>query len=222
MKIEIKSRCEGKVLFELETDSLRLCLEAAVKSKANLSGANLYGANLDGKLRLPTGETWDQYLTETVPALLVAGGRRFEDVATAEVWGWHAWDNCPMAIAFGVHSLEDIPIMYRPRADQFIQFFDAKLIPLSAVGRKLCSPPSANTIRDRDGKIARSVRIKSYRNHVLLKADGAVCLVCGCVEPVHPGNGTPAGTLLYAYRQLLERHPRRKHPDPFKLLKRKS
>jgi hypothetical protein len=61
VKFEIKSRCEGKVLFSLETESLKLCVEAAAKSganlyranlsgadlpRANLSGANLYGADL--------------------------------------------------------------------------------------------------------------------------------------------------------------------------------
>ena len=48
MKIEIKHRWLGSVLFSLETESVRLCLEEAVKSKANLYGANLYGANLGG------------------------------------------------------------------------------------------------------------------------------------------------------------------------------
>ena len=46
MKYEIRQRYSGKVLFSLETKSLRLCLEAAVKSRANLSGADLSGADL--------------------------------------------------------------------------------------------------------------------------------------------------------------------------------
>ena len=46
MKFEIKSRFSGAVLFSLETDSLKLCVEAAVKSRANLYGANLYSADL--------------------------------------------------------------------------------------------------------------------------------------------------------------------------------
>ncbi len=46
MKFEIKHRYSGAVLFELECGSMRLCVEAAVKSRANLSRANLYGANL--------------------------------------------------------------------------------------------------------------------------------------------------------------------------------
>ncbi|HVL77609.1 MAG TPA: pentapeptide repeat-containing protein [Noviherbaspirillum sp.] len=53
MKFEIKSRFTGTVLFSLECGSLKLCVEAAVKSGADLRGANLgdanlYGANLRG------------------------------------------------------------------------------------------------------------------------------------------------------------------------------
>ena len=52
-KFEIKHRYSGAVLFEMETDSLKLCVEAAVKSgadlyRANLSRADLIGANLNG------------------------------------------------------------------------------------------------------------------------------------------------------------------------------
>ena len=48
MKFEIKSRFDGSVLFSLETKSIKLTLEAAVRSIADLSGANLSGANLSG------------------------------------------------------------------------------------------------------------------------------------------------------------------------------
>jgi len=46
MKFEIKSRFTGTVLFSLECGSLKLCVEAAVKSGADLYGANLGDANL--------------------------------------------------------------------------------------------------------------------------------------------------------------------------------
>ena len=46
MKIEIKSTLTGSVLFTIEADSMRLAVEAAVKSRAELSGANLYSADL--------------------------------------------------------------------------------------------------------------------------------------------------------------------------------
>jgi hypothetical protein len=50
MLIEIRSRFDGKVLFEHDCDNntIRLAVEAAVKIGANLSGANLSGANLSG------------------------------------------------------------------------------------------------------------------------------------------------------------------------------
>jgi len=48
MKFDIKSRFSGSVLFSLETESLKLCVEAAVKSGAYLYGADLRGADLRG------------------------------------------------------------------------------------------------------------------------------------------------------------------------------
>ena len=48
MLFEIKHRFSGSVLFSLETESLKLCVEAAVKDGANLYGAYLYGADLRG------------------------------------------------------------------------------------------------------------------------------------------------------------------------------
>jgi hypothetical protein len=63
MLYEIPNRFTGSVIFSRETDSMKLCAEAAVKSRAdlsradlscadlscaNLSGANLSGANLSG------------------------------------------------------------------------------------------------------------------------------------------------------------------------------
>ncbi len=116
-------------------------LRGADLGDANLRDANLRDANLreadlrDADLRdaenppawLPTGETWSQYLTEVVPALLTAGGKPLEGFA--EHFQRHSWDNCPMAHAFSGHTLSDVPVLLRPRADQFIQFFDAGLIP---------------------------------------------------------------------------------------------
>ena len=41
MKVEIRSRWSGALLFSLETESLRFAVEAAVKSGADLRGADL-------------------------------------------------------------------------------------------------------------------------------------------------------------------------------------
>ena len=46
MKFEIKHRWSGAVLFSLETDRLKLCVEAAVKSGAHLRGADLEAQDL--------------------------------------------------------------------------------------------------------------------------------------------------------------------------------
>ena len=48
MIFEIKSYIRGGILFSLETESLKLCIEAAVKSRADLSGAALSGSDLSG------------------------------------------------------------------------------------------------------------------------------------------------------------------------------
>ena len=48
MNFEIKHWVSGKVLFSLETENMKLCLEAAVKSGADLRGADLRGADLSG------------------------------------------------------------------------------------------------------------------------------------------------------------------------------
>ena len=50
MNIQIKSRFTAAVLFEhdCENNSVRITLELAIKSGADLSGANLRGANLSG------------------------------------------------------------------------------------------------------------------------------------------------------------------------------
>ena len=45
---EIKHRTTGAVLFALECESLRACVEAAVTADANLKGAYLTGAYLRG------------------------------------------------------------------------------------------------------------------------------------------------------------------------------
>ena len=48
MLFTINNRFDGSVIFSLECGSFRLCVEAAVKSRADLSRANLSRANLSG------------------------------------------------------------------------------------------------------------------------------------------------------------------------------
>jgi len=103
---------------------------------ANLYGANLTGAYLEETTILETGETWKVYLKEVVPALLVAGGKVLKDMLVPKIWECHSWDNCPMAEAFSVHNIDKIPALYRPRAEQFIRYFDAKLITLGMLKKR--------------------------------------------------------------------------------------
>jgi len=123
---------------DLRVANLRVaCLEGADLRSADLRGADLEGADLYGAdltwAILPTGEHWERYLSEVVPALLVAGGRALESVACAEHWDCHTWSNCPMSAAFGTDREDGVPLLLRPRVLQFIQFFDSGLIPLAAV-----------------------------------------------------------------------------------------
>jgi len=46
--IQIKSRWSNSVRFELETDSIRVAVEAGVRAGADLGGADLGGADLRG------------------------------------------------------------------------------------------------------------------------------------------------------------------------------
>ena len=114
-------------------------LDNARLDSCNLVNANLINARLDNaslaNARLPTGETWDEYITQVVPALLTAGGRELAAVATEQTWACHTWENCPIAEAFETHGLFDVPMLLRPRVEQFLQLFDARVIPLEAVLR---------------------------------------------------------------------------------------
>ena len=133
--IEIKS-IGGAVLHTVDADSLvGANLRGAGLRGADLRGADLRGAGLRGAT-LPTGETWELYLGELVPALCQAGGRPLAEVATEEHWTCHEWGNCPMSAAFGLAGpentppgLENTPLLHRPRIEQFVQLFDAGLIP---------------------------------------------------------------------------------------------
>jgi hypothetical protein len=107
----------------------RANLSGADLSGADLSGANLSGAKIEEVSVMPYGGTWLSYLDEVVPSLLTSGGKSLADVATEEHWSCHSWENCPMAAAFDANSEEETPLLLRSRVREFVQLFDAKLIP---------------------------------------------------------------------------------------------
>ena len=156
MHVQIKLKFSDKVLFEGEYESTKKALEKAVNEGADLKGAYLEGANLKGahlkgadlkganlegaknldNTTMPDGLKWSVYLKEVVPALLTAGGKTLQQIIETGCWECHSWDNCPMAEAFGVHSIENVPPLYRQRADEFVWLFDAKLIPKPELPKK--------------------------------------------------------------------------------------
>jgi hypothetical protein len=108
-------------------------LSVANLSVANLRGANLRGANLRGAdlsgANLPTGEKYELYLSEVVPALLVAGGKTIEEIFESGSFDCHSWTNCPMHVAFGIDTPSKGPKLLIPRIEQFVQLYDDRLIP---------------------------------------------------------------------------------------------
>jgi len=120
-------------------------LEGANLEGAYLEGANLKGAYLHPSTRLDTGETFEEYLRDVLPALCTAGGRALADVITREHWECHEWANCPMAAAFGVKDPNGCPVLLRPRVDQFVKLFDSGLIPLAAARAAAGLPALAET-----------------------------------------------------------------------------
>ncbi len=112
----------------------RAVLRDADLTRAVLTGADLRGADLGDGIR------WEQYKTEVVPALCVAGGKTLDETANPETWGCHSWKSdrlrCPMAVAFDADRIADVPPLYRALANDFIQYFDTGIIPLGEVNPK--------------------------------------------------------------------------------------
>jgi hypothetical protein len=95
-------------------------------SGANLSNADLTRADLTGTI-LPNGMTLPEYLAWLPSGLLTQGGKTLEEVAAS--WGNHTWTDCPMATAFSVGSLREIPECHQQGAALFIALFDGGHLP---------------------------------------------------------------------------------------------
>ena len=102
--------------------------------KAYLTDADFSGANLTTTI-LPNGQIYEEYL-KTLPELFTATGRKFEEIVTKDHWNCHQWNNCPMAAVFEVCSLQDIPAIWQEKAQDFITYFDARMLPFEIM-RKL-------------------------------------------------------------------------------------
>ena len=135
MAFEIKNKLTGNLILSGKGDLREVDLRCADLSGADLREADLHKADLR-EAKLVCGETWEQYLDEVVPTLLTAGGKTLKDIVIADAWECHHWGNCPMAIAFSVVCIEDAPKLYWPRIKEFIQYFDALLIPCPIIKEK--------------------------------------------------------------------------------------
>lgn len=91
MLYEIKHRFTGTVLFSLETESLKLCVQAAVKAKAYLRGAYLGGAYLRGA-DLRGADLRGAYLGDAdLRGADLGGAAGVIHLGTPDGWHAHAW-----------------------------------------------------------------------------------------------------------------------------------
>lgn len=52
---------------------------------------------------------------------------------------------------------------------------------------------------------------KTEGAHLIARKDGVLCTICGELEPVHMGDGTPLPSLLNGYEDCKRRHPAKPH-----------
>jgi hypothetical protein len=129
-----RAELSGADLFQAKLSESNLSqayLSGTNLSQADLTGADLTHAELSGTdltdTILPNGMTLPEYLAWLPSGLLTQGGKTLEEVATA--WGNLDWTDCPMATAFSVHSLEEIPECHRQGAALFIALYDGGHLP---------------------------------------------------------------------------------------------
>ena len=143
MKFAIRNRWTGSVIFEAEIEAdentyfgirVGLAVKKAIEARADLTDAVLTRAVLTdvknvGDFRMTDGMKFNDYKRDVVPALLTAGGKTMAEIQASNCWECHDWGNCPMHVAFGITSPDQGPPLLRARIKEFVQFFDARLIP---------------------------------------------------------------------------------------------
>jgi hypothetical protein len=70
--------------------------------------------------------TLDAYQAAGGPmeGLLVAGGVSIEEVLQSGAWDCHDWSNCPLHVAHGVETVEELPRNLQPEGSRFLRLFD--------------------------------------------------------------------------------------------------
>ena len=105
MKIEIKSRYDASVIFSFETGSIRLCLEAAIKSRADLSGADLYGANLSGADLSRANLSGADLFGANLSGANLYGYFSFGPGGSRNSYTWARWEECGYMVHCGCQTL---------------------------------------------------------------------------------------------------------------------
>ena len=144
MKIEIKHRYDRSVLFVLEIGSLKLAVEAAVASRADLSRADLPGADLPGADLSGANLSGADLSGANLSGANLSGanlyranlhGAKFDEktvLDTGETWGEYLREVAPVLqvmLALG----GEVTLFARPRYEQFVRFQHAGLIPRTVV-----------------------------------------------------------------------------------------
>ena len=126
-----------------DADLQEACGQRVNLNRANLEWATLRGADLQGAdLResnlvradlvlglMSSGESFEEFVDNVVPALLTAGGKTLEEIVASGAWDSHDWPNNPISAAFDCDSLAGVPLLLRSRANQFLHLFTNGLIP---------------------------------------------------------------------------------------------
>jgi hypothetical protein len=128
---------EGKVTDQAEYVYASGCtalteLKADQAKTVDASGCT--ALTLD-KIMAPIAAKVEKFVATDLTPLLAAGNR-LQEALKPEHWECHEWQNCPMAAAFGVRNLEQVPAEWREKAEFFVGQFDCGLIRLEMAVQK--------------------------------------------------------------------------------------
>jgi len=152
VKIEIKNRFTGNILFSVKTKNIKLAVEAAIKQDADLHGADLQGAYLqDAYLRGANLRGADLQGADLQGADLQDAYLRGADLRGADLRG---------ADLRGA-DLQNIPHLTHLSFDSFIKKYKIKkrgnsIIAYKGVTNALESPMQDNKIKYEIGKIIKT------------------------------------------------------------------
>jgi hypothetical protein len=119
MKVEIKHRFSGAILFAVEAGSLCVAVELAVAARANLDGANLDGASLvraslDGASLDGAKINWQSHALISELLWRAANGHTDREQLAALIgrkmeWCWDRWQEFPHPQrAWAIQVLRDL------------------------------------------------------------------------------------------------------------------